>query len=118
MARKKVNLQWISNNATRRAMYKRRYQSLEKKASELTTLCGIKMCVVVYGDGQAQPEVWPSNAEAKHLLKKFKDMPDVGCFKKIQNQEEFLHSRTLRLPEQVSKLDWESWSWNLGPLVW
>ena len=40
MARKKVNLQWISNNATRRAMYKRRSQGLEKKASELATLCG------------------------------------------------------------------------------
>ena len=108
MARKKVNLQWISNNATRRATYKRRCQSLEKKASELTTLCGIKMCVVVYGDGKAQPEVWPSDAEAKKLLKKFKDMPDVGSFKKIQNQEEFLHSRTLRLHEQVSKLDHEN----------
>ena len=108
MTRKKVNLRWISNNATRRATYKRRYQALAKKAGELVTLCGIKICVVVYVDGQAQPEVWPSNAEAKHLLKKFKDMPDVGCFKKIQNQEEFLHSRTLRLHEQVSKLDHEN----------
>ena len=105
MTRKKVNLRWISNNATRRATYKRRYQALAKKAGELATLCGIKICVVVYGDGQAQPEVWPSDAEAKQLIKKFKDMPDVGVFKKIHNQEEFLHSRTLRLPEQVSKLD-------------
>ena len=104
MARRKVNLQWISNNATRRAMYKRRYQSLEKKASELTTLCGIKMCVVVYGDGKAQPEVWPSDAEAK----KFKDMPNVGSYKKTQSQEEFLQSRTVRLHEQVSKLDHEN----------
>ena len=76
----------------------------KKKASELTTLCGIKMCVVVYGDGKAQPEVWPSDAEAK----KFKDMPNVGSYKKTQSQEEFLQSRTVRLHEQVSKLDHEN----------
>jgi hypothetical protein len=108
MAQKKVNLRWISNNATRRATYKRRYQALTKKAGELVTLCGIKICIVVYGDGLATPELWPSDAEAKKLLKKFKDMPNVGSFKKIQNQEEFLHSRTVRLHEQVSKLDHEN----------
>jgi hypothetical protein len=108
MARKKVNLQWISNHATRRATYKRRYQSLVKKASELTTLCGIKMCVVVYGDSKAQQEVWPSDAEAKKFLKKFKDMPNVGSFKKTQSQEEFLQSRTVRLHEQASKLHHEN----------
>ncbi|CAD6256371.1 unnamed protein product [Miscanthus lutarioriparius] len=44
----------------------------------------------------------PSDAEAKQLLKKFKDMPDVGSFTKIQNQEEFLHSCSIRLHEQAS----------------
>ena len=68
MARKKVNLQWISNNATRRATYKRRTQGLEKKASELATLCGIKLCVVVYGEGEAQPKVWPLPDEAKQVV--------------------------------------------------
>ena len=85
------------------------HQSLEKKASELTTLCcGIKMCVVVYGDGKAQPEVWPSDAEAKKFLKKFKDMPNVGSFKKTQSQEQFLQSHRVRLHEQASKLDHEN----------
>ncbi|KAG0530544.1 hypothetical protein BDA96_05G195800 [Sorghum bicolor] len=108
MARKKVNLQWISNNATRRATYNRCYKSLVKKASELTTLCGTNMCVVVYGDGKAQPEVWPSDEEAKKLLKKFKDMPNVGSLKKTQSQAEFLQSRTFKLHEQTSKLDQEN----------
>lgn len=108
MARKKVNLQWISNNATRRATYKRRTQGLEKKASELATLCGIKLCVVVYGEGEAQPKVWPSHEEAKQLLLKFNGMLDVGSLKKTKNQEEFLHGRSLRLREQVSKLDLEN----------
>jgi hypothetical protein len=58
------------------------------------------MCVVVYGDSKAQPEVWPYDAEARKFLKKFKDMPNVGSFKKTQSQEEFLQSRTVRLHEQ------------------
>ncbi|KAG0530548.1 hypothetical protein BDA96_05G196200 [Sorghum bicolor] len=108
MARKKVNLQWISNDSTRRATYKRCSESLEKKASELTTLCGIKLCVVVYGQGEAQPKVWPSNEEAKDLLMKFNRRLDVSSLKKTKNQEEFLQSRSLKLHEQVSKLDLEN----------
>ncbi|KAG0530545.1 hypothetical protein BDA96_05G195900 [Sorghum bicolor] len=108
MVRKKVNLQWISNNATRRATYKRRYQSLVKKASELTTLCGTNMCVVVYADSKAQPDVSPSDEEAKKLLKKFKDMPNVDSLKKTQSQAEFLQRRTFKLHEETSKLDQEN----------
>ncbi|OQU83806.1 hypothetical protein SORBI_3005G180400 [Sorghum bicolor] len=105
MARKKVNLQWISNDSTRRATYKRCSESLEKKASELTTLCGIKLCVVVYGQGEAQPKVWPSNEEAKDLLMKFNRRLDVSSLKKTKNQEEFLQSRSLKLHEQHETLD-------------
>ncbi|OEL38037.1 hypothetical protein BAE44_0000944 [Dichanthelium oligosanthes] len=103
MARKKVNLQWIVNNTTRHAVYKRRYKSLMKKTSDLATLCGIKACMVVYGEGETQPVVWPSVLEAKRVLKKFKSMPDR--FKKMQNQEDFLHSRISMLQGQVCKSD-------------
>jgi hypothetical protein len=48
-----------------RETYRRHYQALTKKAGELVTLCGIKIYLVVYGDGQAHSQVWPSNAEAK-----------------------------------------------------
>ncbi|CAO2204532.1 unnamed protein product [Urochloa humidicola] len=105
MARKKVNLQWISNSSTRRATYKKRCQGLMKKTSELATLCGIKACVVVYGEGEAQPEVWPSAPEATRFLKKFKAMPDIGRFKKMQTQEDFIQGRIAKLRDQVSKLE-------------
>ncbi|KAJ1276259.1 hypothetical protein BS78_05G201200 [Paspalum vaginatum] len=79
-----------------------------KKADELTKLCGIKACVVVYDEveskGEAKPEVCPSIGEVKQLIIKFKEMPEVGSFKKIQNQETFLDSRCSKLREQVHKL--------------
>ncbi|CAO2199139.1 unnamed protein product [Urochloa humidicola] len=105
MARKKVNLQWISNSSTRRAAYKKRCQGLMKKTSDLATLCGIKACVLVYGEGEAQPEVWPSAPEAMRVLKKFKAMPDIARFKKMQTQEDFIQCRIAKLRDQVSKLD-------------
>ncbi|CAL4977008.1 unnamed protein product [Urochloa decumbens] len=108
MARKKVNLQWITNSSTRRATYKKRCKGIMKKASELVTLCGIKACVVVYGEGEARPEVWPSASEARQVLKRFKDMPELGKFKKVQNQRDFLQGRITKLRDQVCKLDREN----------
>ena len=105
MARKKVNLKWITNDSARRAAYKKRCKGLMKKTSELATLCGVKACVVVYGEGGAQPEVWPSPPEARRVLQKFKAMPEVGRFKKAQSQEDFIRSRISKLRDQVSKLD-------------
>jgi len=62
----------------------------------------------MYGQGEAQPKVWPSDEEAKELLMKFNSTLDVSSLKKTKNQEEFLHSRSLKLHEQVSKLDLEN----------
>lgn len=62
----------------------------------------------MYGQGEAHPKVWPSDEEAKELINKFNGTLDVSCLKKTKNQEEFLHSRSLRLHEQVSKLDLEN----------
>jgi hypothetical protein len=58
MDRKKLNLQWVSNNARRRATFNKRRQGLIKKTSELAMLCSIKVCILVYGD-KAQLEVCP-----------------------------------------------------------
>ncbi|KAL6627739.1 hypothetical protein ACP70R_031465 [Stipagrostis hirtigluma subsp. patula] len=108
MARKKVNLQWITNHSSRRMAFRKRCKSLMKKASQLTTLCGVKASVVAYGEGEAQPEVWPSVPEATDLFTRFKITPDVKPCKIIENQEEFLRKRVKKLKEQVSKTAHES----------
>ncbi|RCV23791.1 hypothetical protein SETIT_5G033100v2 [Setaria italica] len=108
MARKKVNLQLITNTLSRRATYKRRCQGLMKKASELAALCGAKACVVVYGESKAQPEVWPSYQEARRLLIKYRDMPEHQRFKKVENQKDFLGSRVTKLRGMVNKSESEN----------
>jgi hypothetical protein len=82
MAPKKVNLQWINKDSTRQAMLKKRKASSMKKGSDMTTLCGIKASVIVYGQGKSQPEVWLSVLEARQLLNHFKAMPNYLFFRK------------------------------------
>ncbi|KAL6627740.1 hypothetical protein ACP70R_031466 [Stipagrostis hirtigluma subsp. patula] len=105
MAPKKVNLQWITNDLSRRATFRKRCKNLMKKSGALVTLCGVRVCVVVYGEGdaQAQPVVWPSVPEATALLTRFKAMPVLESWKKKVNQEEFLRKRIAKLVLQVSK---------------
>uniref|UniRef100_A0A0D9VEZ5 MADS-box domain-containing protein n=1 Tax=Leersia perrieri TaxID=77586 RepID=A0A0D9VEZ5_9ORYZ len=78
MARKRVKLQRILNDAQRRATFKKRLKGLTKKATELATLCGVEMCLIVYGEGAVEAtEVWPSVPEATSVLERFKAMPDL-----------------------------------------
>ncbi|CAN6310323.1 unnamed protein product [Urochloa humidicola] len=108
MARKKVTLQWIANDSTRRATFKKRRKGLMKKASELATLCDVDACVVVYGDGEAQPEVWPDVPKVAEVLARFRAMPELDQCKKMMDMEGFLGQRVEKLREQLGKLQREN----------
>lgn len=108
MARKKVTLAWIANDSTRRATFKKRRKGLMKKASELATLCDVDACVVAYGEGESQPEVWPSVAEAARVLARFKAMPELDQCKKMMDMEGFLKQRIDKLREQLHKAQREN----------
>ncbi|GJN24165.1 hypothetical protein PR202_gb11889 [Eleusine coracana subsp. coracana] len=108
MARKKVTLAWIANDSTRRATFKKRRKGLMKKASELATLCDVEACVVAYGEGESQPEVWPSVAEAARVLARFKAMPELDQCKKMMDMEGFLKQRIDKLREQLHKAQREN----------
>jgi len=103
MARKKVSLQWIANDSTRRATFKKRRKGLMKKASELATLCDVDACVVVYGEGEAQPEVWPDVARAARVLARFRAMPELDQCKKMMDMEGFLGQLIDKHREQLHK---------------
>ncbi|KAG9439980.1 hypothetical protein H6P81_020145 [Aristolochia fimbriata] len=101
MARKKVKLSWISNDAARKATYKKRKKGLLKKVSELSTLCGVEATAVVIGPNDPHAsEVWPSVPEAQRTLLKFKTLPEMDQGKKMMNQEGFFRQRIEKLKEQ------------------
>ncbi|CAL5057870.1 unnamed protein product [Urochloa decumbens] len=109
MARKKVALQWIANDATRRATFKKRRKGLMKKASELATLCDVKACVVVYGEGESRPEVWPeAPGEAESVVARFKDVPELDQCKKMLDMEGYMRQQVDKLREHLHKAQREN----------
>ncbi|KAF6999833.1 hypothetical protein CFC21_015807 [Triticum aestivum] len=103
MARKKVPLRYIGNS-TRRHTYVTRRNSLMKKAGELGILCNTKICMLVYDEGAASPDVYPSHMEAVAILNRYKNMPDMSRFKKVVTQEEFLTKQVAKLQHEADKL--------------
>ncbi|KAK8705868.1 hypothetical protein V6N13_049454 [Hibiscus sabdariffa] len=87
MTRKKIKLAYITNDAARNAAYKKRKKGMMKKLSELTILCGVEACVVIYPPGSdSQPETWPSTVAARSLFSEYKILP----VNRMVNQENFL----------------------------
>jgi hypothetical protein len=103
MARKKVKLAFITNDSRRKATYKKRKTGLMKKVYELSTLCDVDACAIVYRPNEAQPEVWPNNMGALRVLAKFKRMPEIEQSKKMMDQESFIKQRITKTSEQLYK---------------
>lgn len=103
MTRKKVKLAYIVNDSARKATFKKRKKGLMKKVSELSTLCGIDACAIIYGPYESQPEVWPSSIGVQRVLSKFRRMPELEQSKKMVNQESFLRQRIQKVKDQLTK---------------
>ncbi|KAM0933721.1 putative transcription factor MADS-type1 family [Dioscorea sansibarensis] len=106
MARRKVKLSWIANDSARKATLKKRRKGLMKKTKELSVLCDVKACAIVYSPDEYRPEVWPPEPEsAMSVLSRFKSLPEMEKSKKMLNQEGFLRQRISKLHEQSQKLE-------------
>ncbi|KAJ4721768.1 agamous-like MADS-box protein AGL80 [Melia azedarach] len=103
MTRKKVKLAYIPNDSARKATFKKRKKGLMKKVSELSTLCGIEACAIIFSPYDAQPEIWPSPMGVQRVLSQFKKMPEMEQSKKMVNQDSFLRQRIAKANEQLKR---------------
>ncbi|KAH7537197.1 agamous-like MADS-box protein AGL80 [Ziziphus jujuba] len=103
MTRKKVKLAYINNDSARKATFNKRKKGLMKKVSELSTLCDVDACAIVYSPYDTQPEIFPSPSGAQRVLAKFKKMPAMEQNKKMVNQDSFLRQRIAKADEQLRK---------------
>ncbi|XP_057807574.1 agamous-like MADS-box protein AGL80 [Salvia miltiorrhiza] len=108
MTRKKVTLAYISNESERKASYKKRKKGLMKKVSELSTLCGVDACAIVYSQYDAVPEVWPSPLGAQAILARFRKLSDMDQSRKMVNQESFTRQRIKKAADQLRRLQKEN----------
>ncbi|KAL4302134.1 hypothetical protein GQ457_10G012800 [Hibiscus cannabinus] len=105
MTRRKVELAWITNQSARRASLKKRRAGLLKKVLELTTLCGIKACLVMYSPGEQEPMTWPSPDETKELIKKFYFVPELERSKRTMTMEMYMTEKLSKVQNDLTKLN-------------
>ncbi|KAI3867209.1 hypothetical protein MKX03_029256 [Papaver bracteatum] len=106
MARKKIKLAYIADANARRATFKKRRSGLLKKVSQLSTLCDVNACAVVYGPYDRQPEIWPpQQPEAHRVLARFKRSLQEQFMnaEKQLNPESYTRSRIGKINEQFYK---------------
>ncbi|XP_058783837.1 agamous-like MADS-box protein AGL80 [Vicia villosa] len=103
MTRKKVKLAFIENDTARKTTYKKRTKGLLKKVEELSTLCGIDACAIVYGPYDPQPEIWPSTSGVEKVLLKFKTAPEFDQSRRMVDQESFLKQRIGKAEKQLKR---------------
>ncbi|CAN7042451.1 unnamed protein product [Brassica rapa subsp. trilocularis] len=103
MTRKKVKLAFIANDSSRKATYKKRKKGLMKKVNELSTLCGINACAIIYSPYDSNPEVWPSNSGVQRIISEFRTLPEMDQNKKMVDQETFLRQRIAKASENLKK---------------
>ncbi|KAL4341709.1 hypothetical protein GQ457_08G010640 [Hibiscus cannabinus] len=105
MARNRVKLAYIENNAARKASYNKRKKGLLKKVNELSTLCGVEACVVIYSSASdSQPEVWPSTVAAHRILSGFKALPAVEQSNRTLTQESLIKQMIGKAEERLKKM--------------
>ncbi|VVA32799.1 PREDICTED: agamous MADS-box [Prunus dulcis] len=84
VAPRRSSLELIPNEGTRKMTFRKRKKSIYKKADELSKLCGIDVCLIVYEADQkkgraVQPETWPRDPnQFKRILNKYKDSKDTS----------------------------------------
>ncbi|KAK6254646.1 hypothetical protein SCA6_015951 [Theobroma cacao] len=87
----------------KKATLKKRKAGLLKKLSELTTLCGVTACAIIFSGYNTQPDVWPSPIEAFHVLDKFNNLPAEKQGKYMMDQKVLLRRIMSQMNETLEK---------------
>ncbi|XP_019438882.1 PREDICTED: agamous-like MADS-box protein AGL80 [Lupinus angustifolius] len=70
---------------------------------EISTLCGVDACAIIYRSNELQPEVWPSHSGVQSVLYKFLTFPPLEQSRKMFDQQSFLKQRIVKAQDQLQK---------------
>ncbi|KAE9591487.1 putative transcription factor MADS-type1 family [Lupinus albus] len=94
---------YIINESTRKVTYKVRKIGMKKKLHEISTLCRIQACAIIYGPHETESEVWPSHSEVESVINKFNAMSEIGQRKNMSTEESFLKKNFEKTRDQLKK---------------
>lgn len=103
----KLALELIRDDKARKVTFRKRKNGLFKKAFELSTLCDVKVCTIVYekkSEGKlAPPLTFPEKFEdVKEIIDKYKS--NSSKIKKVQNLADFYATQTMQVKKEIVKL--------------
>ncbi|KAK4803476.1 hypothetical protein SAY86_003293 [Trapa natans] len=119
MPRWDVQLEYIRSPRRRKATYMKRKKGLLKKVYELSTLCDVHACAVVYhSDYDAKPEVWPSLEKANPVIERYRSLPEIYRQRTTMDQGAYLTDRILKGEERLKKIKVENWETEMEDLIY
>ncbi|KAL2333068.1 hypothetical protein Fmac_014281 [Flemingia macrophylla] len=104
MARRKVKLAYIENDTERKTSYKKRQKSVLKKTKEISTICGVEACAIVYSTFDSEPQVWPSESGVQQVLRRFRSLPEWDQTRNMARQESFITHNIQKRKDKLRKL--------------
>ncbi|XP_010419134.1 PREDICTED: MADS-box transcription factor PHERES 2-like [Camelina sativa] len=88
-----------------------------KKLAELSTLCDVKMCAVIYSPYNPNPEAWPSREGAEKVISNFMEVPMDGRIKRMSDQEGFLRKRIAKEEAKLQKMHTENQNFEMENIM-
>ncbi|ESQ28596.1 hypothetical protein EUTSA_v10019692mg [Eutrema salsugineum] len=85
-------------------LLKKTKKGILKKVKEISTLCGVTACAIIYRPYMSNPDVWPSISGVQKVVLDFRTLSEMGQHKKMVDQETFLRQRIAKLSENLRRL--------------
>ncbi|KAK2386013.1 agamous MADS-box protein AGL82 [Trifolium repens] len=110
MGRGRISMELIQKEKSRKLTFQKRKKGLLKKAHELSTLCGVDVCIILYapnfeGQGYNEPETWPNKNPEKvqRILQKYYNTT-IDRRPKIYDAQEYFKERMKKVEFDISKV--------------
>lgn len=104
-------MELISNKKSRSVTYEKRRKGLEKKARELSTLCGVKVALIIYSPKDTnnqplEPYIWPQDnpQDILSLINSYKEENLNDRRRRTTDLTMFYRDRTKKAEEEFAKL--------------
>ncbi|KAJ9680641.1 hypothetical protein PVL29_019840 [Vitis rotundifolia] len=108
MGRSRLPLELIPKEKSRKITFQKRAMGLKKKTQEISTLCGVDACLIIYGwssdDRLVEPLFWPSDLEeVKSIVKRYQEHRKEERGLKTLDLSSFFEERTKKIHKEISK---------------
>jgi len=128
MGRGRVSVEFIQKEKSRKIVLQKRKIGLMKKVEELSILCDVDACVILYapnfeGQGYAEPETWPKDTkEVQRILQRYYNTT-IDRRLKTYDVQEYFNERMKKVEFEISKvhkekfkMDYQTWDESFNSL--